>query len=79
MDIICTNCGEPWDTLYVRHEAKEGFSQVGPVIVSCPCCEGRPQLLSPEQREYLATVRQISVLLGDDIDDVAACLEDFNF
>ena len=39
MDIICLNCGEPWDVYHIYHDAEpEEFERVGCVIRRCPCC-----------------------------------------
>ncbi len=78
MDIICTRCGEPWDVDYVRHEEPDEFERRGGVITVCPCCRNKPVKLSKETKERLAAVREIAGLLGDDIDGLAATLEDFD-
>ena len=78
MDIICTNCGEPWDIDHVLHEEPENFDRDGSVIKSCPSCHGREQDLTEAQREHLEAVRAIADLMGDDIDGFAATLEDFD-
>ena len=78
MDIICTNCGEPWDVYYVRQEEPEGFDRQGSVIKSCPSCHGREIRMPRRQREHLEAVRAVGDLLGDDMDGLAATLEDFD-
>ena len=78
MDVICTCCGEPWHIDFVLHDEPQGFDRRGPLIRACPVCEGeRPHDQSREQRENLDAIAEIALMLGDDIDGFAACLEDF--
>lgn len=78
MDLICTNCGEPWDLDYVLHDEPEGFTRKGSAVIFCPCCSERNQGkdLDPSQRERLEAARELGQLLGDDVDGYAAELED---
>jgi len=76
MDVYCTRCGEPWDIDYVLHEEPEGFGRCNGVITSCPCCQGKKVDLSPAEKEQLAAIREISKMFGDDLDGLAAELED---
>ena len=75
MDLICTNCGEPWDMDTVLHDEPEEFTRQGAAIVHCPACKenGKPP---PELREKLLAAREAGDLLGDDVDGYAAMLED---
>lgn len=77
MDVYCTRCGEPWDIDYVRHEEPEGFARCKGVITSCPCCQGKLVQLSPQDKEQLAIIREVSRMFGDDLDGLAAELQDF--
>ncbi len=78
MDIVCTCCGEAWHTDHVLHDEPEGFDRVGGLIRACPVCEGhRPASQSRQQRGRLDTIAELAWLHGDDIDALAACLEDF--
>ena len=80
MDIICTNCGEPYDTDYILHDAPEEFKRNGCLITACPCCEDRTSNpLSPDQRERLQAIAEVATLFGEDIDGFAAFLEDMSF
>ncbi len=79
MDVICTCCGEPWHIDHVLHEEPEEFDRRGALIRACPVCDGtRPANQSHEQREHLDAIAQVALMLGDDIDGFAACLEDFD-
>ena len=78
MDIICTNCGEPWELDYVLHEEPHNFDRQGGVIKACPCCHGNTVPLAKEETERLQAVRDIGELLGEDIDGLAVTLEDFD-
>lgn len=78
MDIVCTRCGEPWHTDYVRHEAPEDFKRKGCLILECPACRGKSVTLSKAQRQRLDIVRELAYLLGDDLDALAATLEELD-
>ena len=77
MDMICTNCGEPWDMEYVLHEDPRAFTRTHSRIDRCPACPttGRPAL-SPQERERLEMVAAIADICGADIDAFVAELED---
>ena len=77
MDVVCINCGEPWDVYHVLHEEPENFVRTGGVIQACPHCKGEKQKLSEPQRTRLDEIAALAELLGDDIDGFAATLEDF--
>ena len=78
MDLPCTNCGEPWDMDYVLHEAPNEFTRTHGRIDRCPTCPatGRPQL-SAAKRARLDAIAELADMLGNDIDGLAAELEDF--
>jgi len=69
--------GEPWDFDYVMHEAKEEFRRRRSLIMACPCCKGKPKEVTPEQQDYLDSIRAIADILGDDVDGFASALDDF--
>ena len=85
MDLRCHKCGEPfdmdevseWDRYFDKdsdsniHTAKDFHNGVG-----CPSCDwGRK---APEKPPMLAMAASVLTdLLGDDIDGIAAELEDF--
>ena len=77
MDIICTNCGEPWDVFHVKHDAPEDFTMNGSVIIKCPCCpkDGEPNI-SKKDKLKLEAAAVLGEIFGDDIDGYASELED---
>lgn len=80
MDLVCTNCGEPWDMEYVFHEApRSDFKTVGDsgAIIACPNCKGKKVDMPAKERERLEEAQLVVELLGDDVDGAAAMLEDF--
>ena len=77
MDIVCTRCGEPWDMYYVLHEETQGFRRRGGRIDRCPVCPSEKPKHSKEESERLAAIREVADMLGDDVDGLAATLEDF--
>jgi hypothetical protein len=80
MDLICVNCGEPWDIDHVVHEEPEGFDRQGGLIRSCPCCAGKtlpPK--SRDERHRLEAIKTVAELLGDDVDGCAAMIEDMDY
>ena len=76
MDLICTRCGEPWDLDHVLHENPGGFVRKGGLIRRCPTCPHDEPKLDPQTRQRLAAVAAMAELLGDDVDGLAAVLED---
>lgn len=76
MDVYCTRCGEPWDIFTVEQDEPESFGRCKGVITSCPCCQDKKVQLSKEQKEQLAAIREVSMLFGDDLDGLAAELQD---
>lgn len=78
MDLVCTRCGEPWDIDHVLHDEPEAFDRLNGVIRRCPACPECEPHLWPEERARLETIRALGEVLGDDIDALAATLEDFD-
>lgn len=78
MDLICTNCGDPWSMDYVLHDAPQDFVRKGGVITHCPSCpKNGEKNLDEKTKIRLEAAAEIGELLGDDIDGMAAMLEDF--
>jgi len=77
MDLICTRCGEPWDMDTVLHEMPEAFRRKGALVTHCPTCPpGKPELLETTTAR-LRIVSALARMSGDDVDSLAATLEDF--
>lgn len=77
MDLYCTRCGEPWDMDTLLHDDPEGFDRKGGRITACPACRGQTVNLSEQEAERLAIIGELADLAGDDLDGLAADLEDF--
>ena len=76
MDLLCTRCGEPWDIAYVLHEEPNAFKRKGGLIQRCPSCPTAKPQHDPETQLKLVTVAAMAELMGDDVDGLAAVLED---
>jgi hypothetical protein len=76
MDLICVNCGEPWDVDYVLHEEPKEFVRKGGVIKHCPCCPKEKPVLDRQTKFRTEAARALGEILGDDIDGLACELED---
>lgn len=76
MDLICTRCGEPWEMDYVLHDDPGSFKRKGGVIFHCPACPKAVPKLDKETEYKLEVARALGDVLGDDIDGLAAELED---
>jgi hypothetical protein len=77
MDLYCKRCGEPWDAYGVRHgdltdEERERFFKGE----GCPACFGKPVKRRPFRAELASALQDV---LGDDLDGLAAELEDAEY
>jgi hypothetical protein len=73
MDIYCRRCGEPWDMDYINFEMTSQERNHFKSGAGCPCCYGK----KVEKRPFRADVSgMLQDMLGDDLDGVAAELED---
>lgn len=77
MDLICVNCGEPWDLDHVVHEEPRAFERRGCVVTKCPCCDARVPKLTPHEKRRLSVLAEIAADHGDDLDGFASFLDDF--
>lgn len=77
VDLYCKRCGEPWDAYGVRHgdltpeERDRFFAGKG-----CPCCYGKEIKEPPFRAQAMSVLHEA---LGDDIDGLAAELEDAEY
>lgn len=78
MDLICTRCGEPWDVDTVLHDMPDEFERKGGRITHCPSCPTAKPRLSRATESRLAIISTLADTLGDDVDGLAATLEDFD-
>ena len=70
MDIYCRNCGEPWEV---------GADETNPTKIlagNCDCCHGAKS--KKIHSETLEIQTALADVLGDDIDGLAASMEDFH-
>ena len=75
-DLMCANCGEPWDFDYVIHDEPEEFVRKGSLISRCPNCRDKGKILTKDldpirQMKTMAAVALADVM-GDDLDGFAA-------
>lgn len=80
MDIYCPRCGEPYDVFSLTDDMTDEERADFHAGRGCPCCRNKPDkeiVLSPERAELLTVQSMLRTFLGDDIDGLAAELEDF--
>lgn len=97
MDILCTRCGEPWDTASLTDDMTPEEARKLKAGEGCPCCidkepctfeqscdecglnyEGhcRNRMFKPMADDARAIQKELSGILGDDIDGLAGIMED---
>jgi len=79
VDIYCKRCGEPWDA-YGAQQALDMTRQEYNAMMAgegCPSCYGKP--LEKPQPFRARLTSELHAVLGDDIDGLAAELEDAEF
>ncbi|MDP3064135.1 MAG: hypothetical protein Q8O40_13135 [Chloroflexota bacterium] len=76
MDLLCQRCGEPYDQYHVRHEMTPQERNTFLDGKGCPSCIGKKDVkpINDRGREAQAALRSV---LGDDLDALAAEMEDF--
>ena len=79
MDIRCTTCGEPWDTDTIHeiaHEEEVSYSEALDLFRKhgCTVLGARHNTTPDADAAHLSTLA--FELMGDDIDGVAAMLDD---
>lgn len=80
MDIYCTRCGEPWDTDVLHEIADEygiTYSQARTKfrLMGCGAVPYASQC-EPVDNEITEASRVMFDVLGDDVDGIAAMMED---
>lgn len=81
-DLLCQRCGEPWDLYYVNHEMTDQERRDFHTGKACPsCCKTPDEELNLSERQKDAITAQAAMrsVLGDDLDGLAAEMEDFGF
>ena len=76
MDLYCQRCGEPYEHYYVMHEMKPDEKQRFLNGEDCPSCIGKTIEKQPFRAQVASAMRDI---LGDDVDGIAAEMEDAEF
>jgi hypothetical protein len=86
MDIICRNCGEPWEneTLHeVAEELGKSYTDIANAFSSVGCKAlasdgyGAMEHCQPDDKAEMRGV--LADLLGDDLDGYSSTLEDMEF
>jgi len=80
MDLLCQRCGEPYEIFYITDEMTEEERKDFHAGRGCPCCRQTPDEnihLSHRQKEAVEAQSVMRSVLGDDIDALAAEMEDF--
>ena len=79
MDILCTRCGEPWDVCSLADDMSLKEANNLKAGKGCPCCTNIDSAdLHPINDDARYIQRELASVLGDDIDGLAATMEDFN-
>lgn len=73
MDVYCKRCGEPWDLYGVQYEMAAAERNHFWSGEGCPACYGKPVEKRPFRAQLAGVIQD---LLGDDVDGLAAEMED---
>lgn len=76
MDLYCERCGEPWEFYYVMNEMTPEEKSDFLHGKSCPACKGKEVDTRPFRAQLAAGLHD---LLGDDLDGLAADMEDAEY
>ena len=78
MDILCTRCGEPWDVFSLVDDMSPEEAEELKAGRCCPCCKHTPDENLHNINPDGSHIQQaLAGILGDDIDGLAASMEDF--
>lgn len=78
MDLYCTTCGEPHEIECIDEPDEYGLTLRGRTIVACSSCEYHRKRGTIDKRAAGASAAMHDIM-GDDIDGVAAMMEDMGF
>jgi hypothetical protein len=73
MDVYCPRCGEPFELYYIQHEITPEERRAFWAGEGCQSCKGKQVKKKPFRAQISAAFRE---LLGDDVDGIAAEMED---
>ncbi len=73
MDLYCSRCGEPYDMDTVAFEMTPEERNHFKTGAGCPSCYGKPVEKKPFRAQLSGVLQDI---LGDDVDGIAAEMED---
>ncbi len=76
MDLYCPRCGEPWEYYYVQHEMTPEERNSFHAGTGCPSCSSKEIERRPFRAQRAA---ELGALLGDDLDGLAAEMEDAEY
>jgi hypothetical protein len=81
MDLYCQKCGEPWDMDSLWDFEEDDYKGARKDFIKgkgCPACSWGAKVIGDQPPEARATSVLMGIL-GDDIDGVAAELEDLEY
>ncbi len=73
MDLYCKRCGEPYDFDHIQHEITATERRRFWDGEGCPSCYGKPVETRPFRAQVAGALQD---LFGDDVDGLAAEMED---
>lgn len=78
MDTACTKCGEPWDVDCLHDPDEYGLTLSGRMIIACGACEWHAAQ-GFKLRDTAELAAALHDVMGDDVDGVAAMLDDVRY
>ena len=76
MDVYCPRCGEPYEIYHLEHDASSEERRRFWDGDGCASCYGKEVKRRPFRAQAAEVLHDI---LGDDIDGLAAMMEDFEY
>lgn len=78
MDLYCNICGESWDMCSLNEDMSPEEKLSFIKGEGCPCCKGkRPKDMNERTAERIKAQAILTEIMGDDIDGIAASMEDW--
>jgi len=72
MDVLCSNCAEPWELVYVIDNHGSFKFDEGGAMIHCPACPKEGSKLDPSYSAFLRSIYHNSL----DLEDAALSFED---